>query len=401
MLLGAFRLFVAPATFSDLKTYQVEGRAVLHGLDLYGALPTAHGHATTYPPFAAMLFLTTTPLSIVLLEIGYFLGTVALLVWSSIAMAQIAGAGHEQAYRVGWVVASLAIWCEPVYATLGFGQINILLLALVLWDFKQPPHSRLRGIGVGLAAAIKVTPAIFVVYLILTRRIRFAATAIAAFAGAMLASVAAEPDATSRYWADDLFDVGRVGHLEKAVNQSVRGLLVRADHTRDTRPTELLLVLAILIAGLACAVLAHRTLGDAWGLPACAVTGLLSSPISWSHHWVWCVPIVVLLWLRARRWVVPTLAVFWSFAVGAVPHEGSEELHLTRIQIALSSWYILYGLGFLVLTAAEIRRHRDHHEPTDSNRRHGRQRTLTRFDGHKLTREPGARVIGSRTAPTG
>jgi hypothetical protein len=95
------------------------------------------------------------------------------------------------------------------------------------------------------------------------------------------------------------------------------------------------------------------------------------------------------------------LAVFWSFAVGAVPHEGSEELHLTRIQIALSSWYILYGLGFLVLTAAEIRRHRDHHEPTDSNRRHGRQRTLTRFDGHKLTREPGARVIGSRTAPTG
>jgi alpha-1,2-mannosyltransferase len=89
-------------------------------------------------------------------------------------------------------------------------------------------------------------------------------------------------------------------------------------------------------------------------VPACAVTGLLASPISWSHHWVWCVPITVLVWFRARAWLLPTLAVFWSFAVWAIPHEDSVELHFNKIQIALSAWYILYGLAFLGLTGWRI-----------------------------------------------
>jgi alpha-1,2-mannosyltransferase len=352
-LLGVLRIFVWPATFSDLKIYQIEGRAILHGWDLYGQLPGMHGYAT-YPPFAAVLFSLTVALPVVVLEAANFVLTVALLIWVATATGRLIGVPSERALRVGCVVAALAIWSEPVFRTLGYGQINVVLMALVMWDFTRPATSRTRGVGIGLAAAIKVTPAIFVIYLVLTRRIRFAATAVATFAAALAVSAAVDFRAARAYWTDYLFDTGRVGRLENAVNQTIRGFLVRADHTRQTRPVELLIVLAVLIAGMTCAVLASRVLGDGWGVPACAVTGLLASPISWSHHWVWCVPITVLVWFRARAWLLPTLAVFWSFAVWAIPHEDSVELHFNKIQIALSAWYILYGLAFLGLTGWRI-----------------------------------------------
>ena len=85
---------------------------------------------------------------------------------------------------------------------------------------------------------------------------------------------------------------------------------MKADHTRDTRPTELLLVLIVLVAGMSCAVLAQRHLGDAWGPLAAAVTGLLVSPISWSHHWVYRIPILALLWYQARLYAVAGLELF-------------------------------------------------------------------------------------------
>jgi alpha-1,2-mannosyltransferase len=307
-----------------------------------------HGHAT-YPPFAAIVFLFTTGLPVVVLETLMLLLTITLLTWVAIASGRLLGIPRDRAITVGCVVAALAIWSEPVFRTLGFGQINVALMALVLWDFRRPDSSRLRGIGTGLAAALKVTPAIFIGYLLLTRRFRFAATALGTFLASLAVSAAVDFSATRDYWTKYLFDPHRVGRLENAVNQTIRGFLVRADHTRHTRPTELLLVLLVLVAGLACAVLAHRFLGDGWGVPACAVTGLLVSPISWSHHWVWCVPLTVLVWFEARRWIVPTVAVFWSYAVWAVPHSDSEELHFSKFQIAISNWYILYGLAFLGL----------------------------------------------------
>ena len=87
------------------------------------------------------------------------------------------------------------------------------------------------------------------------------------------------------------------------------------------------------------------------GAPLAAVTGLLVSPISWSHHWVWCVPILALLWCQARVWVVPTLLVFWSYAVWLVPHGDGVELSLDGFDVARSAPYVVLGLGFLVLSA--------------------------------------------------
>lgn len=354
---GVLRIFLSRAKLTDFKIYRVEGAAIRNGWDLYGQLPGVHGYAT-YPPFAAIAFVPASLVPLQLACVLMVLSIIGLLIWVSVASCRLAGASRQRALTAGLWISAVGLWSEPVYKTLGYGQINLALLALVLWDFTRPANSRVRGIGVGLATAIKVTPGIFIVYLVLTRRYRFAATAMATFAATLGISLVVDARGTWAYWTSYLFDVHRVGRLENAVNQTIRGTLVRMDHTRATRPTELLLVLVVLVAGLACAVLAYQTLGDRWGLPAAAITGLLTSPIAWSHHWVWYIPLLALTWFEMRTWLIPTLVVFQSFAVWAIPHENSEEFQLNRFQVAISNWYVLYGLAFLGLVFTRIARAR-------------------------------------------
>lgn len=340
-------VLVHPALM-DVRVYRAEGRALLDGLDLYGPLAGVHG-VNTYPPFAALVFVPAALAPVGIVEVASVVVNLLLLVvvcWQSVRLA----GGRVSLATVG-VLAAVALWAEPVTTSLLYGQINLALLALVLWDVNLPSDSRLRGVGIGLAAGIKVTPGLLVVYLLLTGRVRAAATA----AGTVLVTIGVtalvDVGATWTYWTQHLFDFGRMGRLENAANQSVRGWLVRVHHTRDTPPAEMLIVLAVLVAGLAVAVFAHRRLGDAWGLPAAALTGLLVSPISWSHHWVWCVPILAVLWAQARVWVVPTLFVFWTYVVWLVPHGHSVELGLDRLQIAWSGAYAIFAFGFLALAA--------------------------------------------------
>ena len=336
----------------DVRVYRAEGAALLDGLDLYGPLAGVHG-VNTYPPFAALLFVPAALMPVGLVEVASIVVNIGLLVvvcWQSVRLA----GGRSSVAAVG-VLAAVALWSEPVTTSLSYGQINLALLALVLWDANLPADSRLRGVGIGVAAGIKVTPGLLVVYLVLTGRLRAAATAAATVLATIAVTMLVDADAAWTYWTRQLFDLGRIGRLENSANQSVRGWLVRAHHSRDTPAVEMLLVLAVLVAGMACAVIAYRRLGDAWGLSAAATTGLLVSPISWSHHWVWCVPIIALLWFQARVWVVPTLVVFWAYAVWLVPHGHSAELHLDGAQLARSAPYVVFGLGFLALTAARAR----------------------------------------------
>lgn len=351
------RTLIAPPTLSDLMVYRTEGMVLRNGGDLYAILPGYPGYGT-YPPFAAICFVPLTVLPVGVVKVGSFLVNGAVLLWCSLTACRLATADAATARRTALVVTAIALWCEPIYMTLGYGQINLILLALVLWDFSRPADSRTTGIGVGLAAGLKVTALVFVVYLLLTRRFRFAGQAVATFAATLVVSLLVDRSATWNYWTKYLFDSHRVGRLENAVNQTVRGMLVRTDHTIHTSPSEMLLVVVVAIGGLACATLAHRHLGELWGLCACAVTGLLVSPISWSHHWVWCVPIAALLWFHARAWVIPTALVFCSWAVWYIPHKNHLELHLTPLQIAVSGWYVYFGIVFLALTGYRVRRAR-------------------------------------------
>ncbi len=347
--------WITQPSMVDLVVYRAEGSAVRAGLDLYGTLPGAGHYSATYPPFTALLFVPLTTIPSTVMIWGAVALNMALLVVVALLSGRLVGLDPSARVNVGLVLAGLAVWSEPVFTTYRYGQINLLVLALVLWDFTRPAGARTRGVALGIAIGIKVTPGVFVVYLLLTRRIRMAVVASATFAATVLLSAAVLPHAAWQYWTKLLYDTDRVGRPENAANQTVRGLIVRIEHTRDISPLWTLLSFAVLAAGLGVAVLAYRRLGERWGLLACAVASLLAAPISWTHHWVWCVPIALLLWQEARRWAV-TVAIFWTFAVWAVPHTDSLELSFSTWQISMSLWYVAFGLLFLGLTFVVARR---------------------------------------------
>ncbi|MBN9618295.1 MAG: DUF2029 domain-containing protein, partial [Actinobacteria bacterium] len=226
-LFVGLRLFLAPPRFTDLKVYRAEGLALRDGRDLYGPLPGVHG-LTTYPPFAALIFVPASFVPVSVLKVFAVVWNLLLLGLVSWQSCRLVGVAGRAAVLAGGVLAAVALWCEPVFITMSYGQINLLLLALVLWDFTRAPTSRWRGVGVGIAAGIKVTPGVLIVYLLLTRRFRAAATAVGALLLTMGLSASVDARATWRYWTDYLFDSHRVGRLENAVNQTVRGWLVRA-----------------------------------------------------------------------------------------------------------------------------------------------------------------------------
>lgn len=345
-------------TMIDLAVYRVEGQAIRDGVNLYGNLATPNGLRATYPPFAALLFVPFTYLPWLLVQTLSVIANIALLVLVCHLSMRLAGAPAEHRVAGTLALAAVGLWAEPVFTTLRYGQINLALLALVLWDFQRPPSARTRGIGVGLAVAIKITPAVFVVYLLLTRRLRMALIAGVTFVVAVAVSALAGPSQTWRFWTSLIWDSSRVGRTENAANQSITGMTARFLHTRDLPAGWPVLMIAVLVIGVVWSAHVYRRAGDAWGIPVCAVVGMLAAPIAWTHHWVWCIPIAALLWVQARRWL-PLVVVFWTFAVWAVPHVAPAELHFAVWQSLLSLWYVLFGLAFLVLAGSSVPRARD------------------------------------------
>lgn len=345
-----FVRWLSHPTMIDLAVYRVEGDAIRHGIDLYDHLATPKGLRATYPTFAALLFVPFSYLSFVTVETIVVVVNLLLLLLVCAQSCRLAGVDAAKRADAALVLAAIGIWAEPVFTTFRYGQINLALLALVLWDFLRAPTARTRGVGIGIATAIKITPGIFVLYLLLTRRFRMALNAVVAYAVATGLSAAVAPSQTWRFWTKLLWQSSRVGRPENAANQSVRGLIVRSAHSRDIASAWTLLIAAVAIAGIACAVFVYRRLGDCWGAPVIAVTGMLAAPIAWTHHWVWCVPIAILLWQHRRRWL-PIVAVFWTFAVWAIPHTDARELRFPAWEVAVSAWYVLFGVLFLGLAA--------------------------------------------------
>ncbi|MDT4894669.1 MAG: alpha,2-mannosyltransferase, partial [Pseudonocardiales bacterium] len=175
---------------------------------------------------------------------------------------------------------------EPVFRSLRLGQVNIILAVLVSVDCLALPRHR-RGYLVGVAAGLKVTPGIFLLYLALQRDWRAVARGVTALAGSLAVSACIAPADTWHYWTDSLYNTTNVGSLIYGDNQSLTGVLARA--LRTEHPSSAI-VLPASIAMLALGAMAcHRELRrgeDAAGLICLAIGGLLASPIAWSHHWV-------------------------------------------------------------------------------------------------------------------
>ncbi|WP_030750053.1 glycosyltransferase 87 family protein [Streptomyces sp. NRRL S-31] len=353
----------AHVSMIDLMVYRAEGAAVLAGDDLYALRATTAHLPTTYPPFAALLFTPLPLLDTAPLRALVTAGNLALLV--VFVRLSLRLVGHARG-ETAWWIAAAAVWCEPVWTTLRYGQINLLLAVLVLWDLTRRPaggYDRWSGVGIGLASAVKLTPALFAVFLLaagLVDRLgggrgqpwlRHARGAAVTFAGAALLAAAVLPYDSRRFWTGALFRASRVGHSEDTGNQALRGVLARLLHTPDPGLPWAAGAAVVTVAGLAVAVRAQLRGRRAWAVCACAVTALLISPVSWTHHWVWCVPLVALLWTRGHRAAaLGTLLVFCSYVPWWVPHGTSRpELRLGAVDFLLSAGYAGTGALFLAL----------------------------------------------------
>ena len=232
---------------------------------------------------------------------------------------------------------------EPARDTVSFGQVNLALLVLVCADLRR--GGRWAGIGVGLATAIKLTPAIFIGYLLVTRQFRAAAVAAGTAAGATLLAVLLAPGPSRVFWTEALWDTGRVGKLEYVSNQSLRGVVARLDGETGWW------LLAVADVVTAWFVLVRR-LDPAAGVALTGITGCLISPVTWVHHLVWLLPALFLLLDRGRYvlvavlWLVLSSSVVWLWWAGT---DG-------WLAVAGSNTYVWISLGLGVLLAGRARR---------------------------------------------
>ncbi|MGW3663037.1 glycosyltransferase 87 family protein [Streptomyces sp. NPDC005141] len=302
----------------DLRVYYgTVDSWVHHGGRIYDYRVPGTTYGFTYPPFAALGML---PMALVGLRTAIALGLLLNLAALACVVAVLVGPALR---RYGWfgcaLTACLLALFEPVRDTFSFGQVNLVLLALVLSDawLLSSGRGRWAGVGIGLAAAIKLTPALFIVLLLLGRRRRAAgvATAVAALATALAAWVA--PDASRFYWTDALWDTARVGRLPYVSNQSLQGALARLTAPED--PSRALWATAVLLVLCVWARRVSRALADGDWTSAFALTGLaacLVSPITWVHHLVWLLPSFAVLMHRRRLRVAAVLyAVLCSSVV--------------------------------------------------------------------------------------
>ncbi len=200
---------------------------------------------------------------------------------------------------LGWACLAVLV-LEPVRSTLDFGQINVILMAMVMVDLLAVPRGR-RGWLIGLAAAIKLTPCIFLLIPLLERDWKSLGrgAGVAVAGGGLMAFL--WPGASQTYWLNDFLNASRVGNLGYEANQSWNGLLHRAPFPAAwATPLWVTLSALTLVFGVIVAreSLARHERVEA--MLAVALTGLLMSPISWSHHWVWVALIPIVVFRRGR-----------------------------------------------------------------------------------------------------
>lgn len=337
------RLVLLPAwTQFDLDVYRRGAAALATGRPIYELVPGQYPF--TYPPFAAIL----------MLPLGYMARAAAIAVmatFSLVAFVLICAITTRKLQidrRLGWLLALGAISLQPVFQTFELGQVNLILMALVMLDCLVVPR-RYRGIGVGLAAAIKIVPGIFVLYFLLRRDWRALAQSGVTFAATLLVSALVTPQETMSYWTHLMGAAARTGDTISGVNQSLPAIVARLMH--DRYPPTAVMVLASL-CGIAFAALAARkqlTRGHNLAALVCvAAGGLLASPVSWNHHYVWAAPALIVLFLE-KHTVAAAIgaAIFYVAPMQNIPYGDGVELTYGPWELLVSAAYPLAAILWL------------------------------------------------------
>jgi alpha-1,2-mannosyltransferase len=371
----------------DTAVYRSGAIALLTGEPLYDTMslsaePWWAQLPFTYPPTGALLFI---PLALFPTQIAWgVLGALSVLALALVVRVAIQNVRTRPVWmtpaRTTITVTLLALCLEPVWRTLFLGQINLILMALVVTDALLLKNSRyFGGVLIGVAAAVKLTPLIFVPHLWLTGRKKDAVRALVTFAVLQGLLFAIIPHDFRRFWSVAVTNPERTGPTFWAGNQSVNGLMLRLT---DLAPWALgaAIAIGVLLAVPAVYLVGrfHRAGQPLTALLVTAFFGVLLSPVSWSHHYVWVVPLIVLLlsrlpdrlpdgWARVRALSgIGAIVLVYASCVLLImrtsdpnrPFGDHPELNWTPPEILLGSSYLLVPLvaGVLVLTRARRQR---------------------------------------------
>ena len=364
--IGVIVTILTRSELIDFLVYRMGARVLLDGDDIYGQIPAVTEDFAlpfTYPPLSAMLFAPLALVPVVLGKIVFTLVSVAALV---VTLRVVLGRIRpELDSRTSWLVTAVgiggALLLEPVRETISFGQINLVLMALVALDVLVKNPRWPRGLLIGLAAAVKLTPIAFLLLFLLRRDRRTSITILTSTLGFTALAFVAMPGTSVKYWLQTLPDTGRIGASYFATNQSFKAVVSRFG------PPELvgslLWLMAVAVMLLVAMVAIRRTLeqGDlVLALLANAAAVLLASPVSWSHHWVWIAPALLVLALAAgrvpdsRKLTAAAAGIALVFLIGPhhlFPSGGDLELEWALWQHLLGTLYVTIGFGFLLWLA--------------------------------------------------
>ena len=390
----------ALGSMRDLVVYRAGGLITRHAAppgsyDHSVGLYSWHGKyrvSFTYAPIAAIIFAGGSLLSWLALRwVMTILSLAALLLSVWLTFGALGYPSRRVRAGATLLAAAAALGTEPILQTLDLGQINLLLMLLVVMDLTRPRPRWWNGIGIGVAAGIKLVPLIFIPFLLLTGRFRQAAVAVGTFAATIGIGYAVLPGASAQYWWDGLFlNANRITFLGTRGNQSLRGMMTRfIGSVNGSGGAWLAVAVTVAIVGLVAAAALARAAHPVPGMLACALTGLMVSPLSWDHHWVWIAPGLAYLGHLAARakgraragWWTAGAALFavyagfpefWSRRAGLTPagwiwysptHSYSyadnpayKEYHWNLVQTLAGDSYLFAGLlAFAVLVAAGVR----------------------------------------------
>jgi len=335
----------------DLDVYTRTGTLVLQGGDFFGA----EGLPWIYPPFAALL---TIPFAVVPRTAAQFLW-LAMNVAALLAILRRTGLSG---WTLSLVTAGAVVLVEPVRETLAFGQLGIFLVAAAVLDSMPGPRVLARrilpeGWLTGVATAVKLTPAVIAVHNFFAGRRREGVTAFVFFCLATALGAVLLWGPTLQYFGNLLRGESGINDgMPFKTNQSVMGAWARL--SGGPSAGGLMLGLAVLVLGVTASVVVHRAGDAALAVVLAGFTSLLASPISWSHHFVWVVPLIVLL-RRGKALPTPARVVGAVYALWIVvapfqllPGGDGAEFAYAWWQHALANAGVVMGVVFLALCLA-------------------------------------------------
>ncbi len=336
LVAGAYMFWFAARWQLDLQVYRSAGRMLFAGGNPFDSLFTRIRLPFTYPPFALLVLSPFSFGSIGVIEtIWWLLGAAAIVTALFVLveterrrrqpalLASDETAARGRSFVVAAAIGGIAVLVlEPLRTNIDYGQVNFGLMLLVSLDATRR-ESRWRGSLIGLAAAIRLTPLIYLGLFLFRKDWKSLFRGVVVFVSATLLAWAVLPSESSLYWFHEAGNAGRTGGVSSRSNQSWYGMLHRPPFHGSFWGWAALGILT-LACGLFIAYRSSREDRVSEAVMALALTELIVSPVSWSHHWSWLAiaPIVVTsLWRRRRpvAWALIALLVtaaaapYWWF----------------------------------------------------------------------------------------